>query len=85
MGEHSGHGTSLRVGPGNQRVYQAFATFRLADGLLTGRTSFDLSNVPGGQLRAAITGGTDGYSKARGEVTAIFKPGNVTIFEFDLT
>jgi len=49
------------------------------------RTIFDLNNVPGGQLKAAITGGTDGYSKARGEVNNIFKPGNVTIFEIDLT
>jgi hypothetical protein len=85
VGEHSGHGTLVRVGPGNERIYQAFATFRLADGLLTARTLFDLNNVPGGQLKAAITGGTDGYSKARGVVNNIFKPGNVTIFEFDLT
>ena len=82
---------------GDQRVFtdelreiddndqQCCATFRLPDGLLTGRTIFDLNNVPGGQLKAAITGGTDGYSKARGEVNNIFKPGNVTIFEIDLT
>jgi hypothetical protein len=85
VGEHSGHCTLVRVGPANERIYQCFATFRLPDGFFTGRTIFDLNNVPGGQLKAAITGGTDGYSKARGEVKAIFKPGNVTIFEIDLT
>jgi hypothetical protein len=46
---------------------------------------FDLNNVPGGQLEAAITGGTGDYSKARGKVNNIFKAGDVTIFEFDLT
>jgi hypothetical protein len=85
VGEHSGHGTLVRKGPGNQRIYQAFATFRLPDGLLTARTLFDLYNVPGGQLEAAITGGTGDYSKARGKVNNIFKAGDVTIFEFDLT
>lgn len=85
VGEHSGHCTLVRVGPANQRIYQCFATYRLPDGLLTGRTIFDLNNVPGGQLKAAITGGTDGYSKARGEVNNTFKPGNVSIFEIDLT
>jgi hypothetical protein len=85
VGEHSGHGTLVRKGPGNQRIYQAFATHRLADGLLTTRTIFDLINIPGGQLEGAVTGGTGAYSNARGTVNNTFKPGNVTIVEFDLT
>jgi hypothetical protein len=84
VGEHSGHCTLVRKGPGNQRIYQCFATYRLAVGLLTARTLFDLSNVPAGGIKAAITGGTDQYDKARGEVNNTFPAPLITIFDIDL-
>ena len=84
VGEHSGHCTLVRKGPGSERIYQCFATFRLAGGLITARTLFDLSGVPAGGLKSAITGGTDKYDKARGEVTSTFPADKITIFEIDL-
>jgi len=34
VGHHSGHRTLLRIGPGDERTYQCFATFDLPNGLL---------------------------------------------------
>ena len=84
VGEHSGHCTLVRKGPAGERIYQCFATFRLADGLLTARTLFDLNNIPAGGIKAAVTGGTDKYDKARGQITATFPADKITIFEIDL-
>jgi hypothetical protein len=84
VGEHSGHCTLVRKEPAGERIYQCFATFRLGGGLITARTLFDLSNVPAGGLKSAITGGTGQYDEARGEVTSTFQAGGVTIFEIDL-
>jgi hypothetical protein len=84
VGEHSGHSTLVRKGPGNARIYQSFGTFRLAGGLIAARTLFDLNNVPAGGLKAAITGGTDQYNKARGEINHTFPAPLITIFEIDL-
>jgi hypothetical protein len=84
VGEHDGHCTLVRKGPGNQRIYQCFATYRLAGGLITARTLFDLNNIPAGGIVAAVTGGTLDYSKARGQLTATFPGGDVVIYEIDL-
>jgi hypothetical protein len=83
VGEHSGHSTLVRKS-GNARIYQSFGTFRLAGGLITARSLFDLNNVPAGGLKAAITGGTDQYDRARGEINHTFPADKITIFEIDL-
>ncbi len=82
VGEHSGFCTLVRKGPGNERIYQCFATIRLKDGLITGRTLFDL-NAPA-TVKAAITGGTGKYDRAQGEITATFPAPNTTLFKIKL-
>ena len=85
VGYHSGFCTLVRVGPDNARVYQCFATFDLTDGLLTGRTLFDLSSVGPAGIEVAVTGGTGAYSAARGEITATFPAAGTTLFNVALT
>jgi hypothetical protein len=66
------------------RVYQCFATFDLEDGLITGRTLFDLNSIGAEGIKAAVTGGTDEYARARGEVTARFPAAGTSLFKIDL-
>jgi hypothetical protein len=78
VGQHSGFCTLVRIGPGAQRTYQCLATFGLPDGQITARglLSFPLA----GGIRFAITGGTEAYLRAAGEVTATFPAANRTDF-----
>jgi hypothetical protein len=84
LGHHSGFCTLVKKGPGNARFYQCFATFDLPDGLLTGRTLFDLNSVGPAGVKVAVTGGTEAWAGARGQVTATFPADGTTLFEFDL-
>ena len=84
VGHHSGFCTLVRKGPGNARVYQCFATFALEDGLITARTLFDLNSIGAEGIKAAVTGGTDDYARARGELTATFPAAATTLFKIDL-
>jgi hypothetical protein len=84
LGHHSGVCTLVKKGPGNARFYQCFATFELPDGLLMGRTMFDLSSVGPAGITAAVTGGTGAYAGAGGQVTATFPADGTTLFKFDL-
>jgi allene oxide cyclase-like protein len=81
-GQHSGFCTLVRVGPGNRRTYQCLATFALPDGQITGRglITFPLA----GQIKFAITGGTETHRHARGEITATFPAANRTDFTLRL-
>ncbi len=83
LGEHGGVCTLVRIGPGNTRIYQCFATYALRDGLITARTLIDLSS--GGPIKAAITGGTDKYDRAQGEITATFPAAKRSDFTLDLS
>jgi hypothetical protein len=83
VGHHSGFCSLVKKGPGNKRVYQCFATFDLADGLLTARTLLDLnSNAP---VTATITGGTGNYADAHGQITVTFPEENTSLFKIDIT
>ena len=84
VGHHSGFCTLVKKGPGDSRVYQCFATFDLEDGLLTGRTLFDLSSIGPTGIKVAVTGGTRDYAAARGQITATFPAAGTTIFKVDL-
>jgi hypothetical protein len=83
VGHHSGFCSLVNKGPGNKRFYQCFATFDLADGLLTARTMLDLnSNAP---VTATITGGTGNYAGANGQITVTFPEENTSLFKIDIT
>jgi hypothetical protein len=84
VGHHSGFCTLVKKGPGDVRVYQCFATFDLEDGLLTGRTLFDLSSIGPTGIQVAVTGGTGAYAAARGQITATFPAAGTTLFKVDL-
>jgi len=81
-GHHSGHCTLVRIGPGDARTYQCFATFALAGGLLMGSTIFSLPSP--GQIRVAILGGTEAYSDAAGEIEVSFPGPATTAFTIKL-
>jgi hypothetical protein len=73
VGLHSGFCTLLRI---NQRnapdLYQCQATLTLPQGQITARGAFNIPAAPAvGELsgRAAITGGTDAYATARGQIS----------------
>jgi hypothetical protein len=70
VGQHDGFCMLVRTGPGNQETYQCFATFRLAEGDITGRVllTLPLPATPP-QFRGAITGGTQTHRNVRGEIT----------------
>jgi hypothetical protein len=82
LGEHSGFCTLVRKGPGSERIYQCLATFRLNKGLITGRALFDLNAA--GTVKGPITGGTDDYKLAQGEITTTFPAPNTTLFVIEL-
>jgi hypothetical protein len=84
VGHHSGFCVLVKKGPGDARVYQCFATFDLEDGLLTGRTLFDLSSIGPKGIKVAVTGGTGVYAAARGQITATFPAADTTIFKAEL-
>jgi hypothetical protein len=84
VGHHSGICTLVKKGPGNARFYQCFATFDLPDGLLTGRTLFDLTAVGPAGIKVAVTGGTETYAGTGGQITATFPAAGITLFKFDL-
>jgi len=82
VGHHSGHCTLVRIGPGDQRTYQCFATFNLPGGLLMGRTMFSLPLAGG--IRVAILGGTGDFREAAGQIEASFPAPAITEFKFQL-
>src|SRR5215218_2917848 len=84
VGHHSGFCTLVKKGPGNARFYQCLATFDLPEGLLTGRTLFDLTAVGPAGVMVAVTGGTGAYARAGGQITATFPAAGMTLFKFDL-
>ena len=84
VGHHSGFCTLVKKGPGSARFYQCFATFELPDGLLTGRTLFNLNSIGAPGIKVAVTGGTEQWASAAGQITATFPEDGTTLFEFDL-
>jgi hypothetical protein len=83
VGHHSGFCSLVKRGPGKARFYQCFATFDLADGLLTARTLLDLtSDAP---VTATITGGTGAYAGADGQITVTFPEEHTSLFKIDIT
>jgi hypothetical protein len=82
------HGEQL----GDQRVFSdelrqadKNATFDLrADGLITGRSLFDLNSIGAGGVKVAVTGGTGDFNRARGEIAATFPAPGATLFVIDL-
>jgi hypothetical protein len=70
VGTHSGCCTYLRIAAGNApHLYECQATFTLAQGQVTARGVFPDPMAVGQSSRVAITGGTDAFAKARGQVT----------------
>jgi hypothetical protein len=76
VGERSGFCTRVRELQGNDR-FECQATYELDTplprGQVTTRGLFTLPPQAGQAARTAITGGTDAYAKARGQVTVTFE------------
>jgi hypothetical protein len=85
VGQHSGFCTRLRVLPHAPDLYQCQATFTLPQGTITARGAFNIPSAVG-QLsgRAAITGGTEAYANARGQISVTTLPGNRNRLEIDI-
>jgi hypothetical protein len=73
VGQHSGFCTRVRIigsGEGAPDLWQCQATLTLPQGSITARGAFKFPAVVGELSgRAAITGGTDAYAKARGQIS----------------
>jgi hypothetical protein len=82
VGHHSGHCTLVRIGPGDQRTYQCFATMHLPNGLLMGGTMFSFPLTGG--IRAAILGGTGDFRDAAGQIEVSFPAPATTQFKVQL-
>jgi hypothetical protein len=70
VGTHSGFCTLVRVTPGNAPdLQECQATFTLPQGQVTARGLYSTPMAVGQSSKVAITGGTDAYANARGQVT----------------
>lgn len=85
VGQHSGFCTRVRRMKRAPDLYECQATLTLPEGTLTARGEFRVRAKPG-QLsgRAAITGGTDGFITARGQVNVTAQSTGADRLEIDI-
>jgi hypothetical protein len=85
VGQHSGFCTRVRVIANAPDLYQCQATLSLPEGTITARGLFSIPTAVG-QLsgRAAITGGTEAYANASGQVSVTTQSGNRDRLEIDI-